>query len=222
MKSRGSYVEDYISQYNDVFTGEGKLEGQLHLEIDKNVQPVQLPTRRVPIALREPLKHELDRLSNIGVIQKVDTPTDWISALVVTTKKNGKVRLCIEPKPLNEGLRRNHYPLATIDDVLPLLSKARVFTVLDVKNGFWDIKLDEPSSYATTFGTPWGWHRWLRMPFRVSPAPEEFQRRIDIALEGFPGQKTIADDILMIHTHLMIMTTILRKCSTAVDRRASS
>ena len=197
MKSGGSNVEDYISQYNDVFSGEGKLEAQLHLEIDKSVQPVQLPTRRVPIALREPLKQELDRLSNIGVIRKVDTPTDWITALVVTRKKNGKVRLCIDPKPLNEALRRNHYPLPTIDDVLPLLSKARVFTVLDAKNGFWHIQLDEPSSYATTFGTPWGRYRWLRMPFGVSPAPEEFQRRIDIALEGLPGQKAIADDILI-------------------------
>lgn len=70
------------------------------------------------------------------MIQKVDTPTEWISAVVVTTKKNGKVRLCIDPKPLNEALRRNHYPLPTIDDVLPLLSKARVFTVLHAKNGF--------------------------------------------------------------------------------------
>ena len=55
-------MEDYISQYTDVFTGEGKLEGLLHLEIDKNVQAVQLPTRKVLIALREPLKQELDRL----------------------------------------------------------------------------------------------------------------------------------------------------------------
>ena len=72
-------MEDYISQFTDVFTGEGKLEGLLLLEIAKNVQPVQLPTRKVPIALREPLKQELDRLSNIGVIRKVDTPTNWMS-----------------------------------------------------------------------------------------------------------------------------------------------
>ena len=117
---------------------------------------VQLPTRRVPVALKEPLKQELDRLSNIGVIQRVDTPTEWISAIVVTTKKNGKVGLCIDPKPLNQVLHRNHYPLPTIDDVLPLLSKARVFTVLDAKNGFWHIQLDEPSSLATTFVTPLG------------------------------------------------------------------
>ena len=132
-----------------------------------------------------------------GVIRKVDTPTSWILTLVVTTKKNGKVRLCIDPKPLNEALHRNHYPLPTTDDVLPLLSKVRVFTVLDAKNGFWHIQLNEPTSFATTIGTPWGRYRWLRFPFGVSPAPEEFQRRIDIALEGLPGQKAIADDILV-------------------------
>ena len=97
---------------------------------------VQLPTRRVPVGLKEPLKQELDQLSNIGVIQRVDTPTEWISAIVVTTKKNGKVGLCIDPKPLNQTLHRNHYPLPTIDDVLPLLSKARVFTVLKAKKWF--------------------------------------------------------------------------------------
>ena len=69
VKSESPKVQDYVSQYKDVFTGEGKLDGKLHLEIDKNVQPVQLPTWRVPIALREPLKQELDRLSNTGVIQ---------------------------------------------------------------------------------------------------------------------------------------------------------
>jgi len=48
-----------------------------------------------------------------------------------------------------------------------------------------------------TFGTPWGRFRWLCLQFGVSPAPEEFQRRIDIALEGLPGQKAIAEDILV-------------------------
>ena len=72
-----------------------------------------------------------------------------------------------------------------------------MFTVLDAKNGFCHIQLGEPSSFAITFGTPWGRYRWLRLPFGVSPAPEEFQRRIDIALEGLPGQKTIADVVLV-------------------------
>lgn len=101
MQSESPKVEDYMSQYKDVFTGEGRLDGQLPLEIDKNIQPVQLPTRRVPIALRELLKQELDRLSNIGVIRKVATRTEWVSAVVVTAKTNGKVSLCTDPKHLN-------------------------------------------------------------------------------------------------------------------------
>ena len=68
--------EDCLSLHKDIFSGEGKLEGQLHLEIDQTVPAGQLSTRRrVLIALKEPLKQELDRLSNIGVIQRVDTPT---------------------------------------------------------------------------------------------------------------------------------------------------
>ncbi|KAL9976590.1 hypothetical protein ACROYT_G013911 [Oculina patagonica] len=77
------------------------------------------------------------------------------------------------------------------------LSNARCFTVLDAKNRFWHVTLDEESSYATTFGTPWGRYRWLRMPFGISPAPEEFQRRLDQALTGLEGCKAIADDILV-------------------------
>ncbi|PFX12169.1 Retrovirus-related Pol polyprotein from transposon 17.6 [Stylophora pistillata] len=59
------------------------------------------------------------------------------------------------------------------------------------------LREDEESSYATTFGTPWGRYRWLRMPFGISPAPEEFQRRLDQALARLNGCKAIADDILV-------------------------
>ena len=190
-------TESILKEYADVFRGEGKLEGDLHLEIDPNVPPVQLPTRKVPIAIKEKLKEEMDRLEGLNIITPVNVPTSWISATVVTLKKNGNVRLCVDPKPLNQALKRNHYPLPTIEDVLPELSNARCFTVLDAKNGFWHVSLDEESSYATTFGTPWGRYRWLRMPFGISPAPEEFQRRLDQALAGLNGCKAIADDILV-------------------------
>ena len=127
----GSLTKSTVTtDYQDLFTGEGKLAGELHLEVDKTARPVQLPTRRVPVALKDKLKHELDRLTSMQIITKVDCPTEWISANVVTTTKNGKIRLCIDPKPLNSGLKRNVYPLPTLDDVLPLLFKASIFTVL--------------------------------------------------------------------------------------------
>ena len=112
-------------------------------------------------------------------------------------KPNGKIRLCIDPKPFNKALKRNHYPLCTNEDVLPELAKARIFSVVDVKNGFWHVKLDNERSKLTTFATLWGRYRWLRMPFGISPAPEEFQRRLNEALEGLSGVKAVADDILL-------------------------
>ena len=69
--------------------------------------------------------------------------------------------------------------------------------MLDAKNGFWPVSLDEASSYAITFGTPCGRCRWLRMQFGIALAPEEFQRRIDQDFVGLNGCNTIADDILV-------------------------
>ena len=66
-----------------------------------------------------------------------------------------------------------------------------------MKNGFWHIRLDEESSYLTMFGTSFGRYRWLKMPFGISPAPEYFQQRLDQAIEGLPGVRTVVDDILI-------------------------
>lgn len=211
-----------VSKFGDVFSGEGKLKGKLHLEIDKSVTPVALPVRKVPFAVKEPLKQELERLVKIGILQPVDVPTDWISSMVVIKKSNRKVRLCIDPKPLNKALRRNNFPLPVIDDLLPLLTNAKVFSVVDAKNGFWHVQLDDESSFLTTFGTPWGRFRWTRMPFGISPAPEEFQRRLEYALEGLDGIKAIFDDILVfgvgeteaeaLSDHDAKLTALLERC----------
>lgn len=88
-----------VSKCEDVFSGEGKLEEKLHLEIDKSVTPVELPARKVPFAVKEPLKQELERLVEKGILEPVAVPTEWISSMMVVTESNGKIRLCIDPKP---------------------------------------------------------------------------------------------------------------------------
>ena len=86
--------ESMLEEFADVFVGEGKLEGDLHLEIDPSVTPVQLPTRKVPIAVKEKLKKELSGLEELCVIKSVNVPTDSISAMVVTVKNDGRIRVC--------------------------------------------------------------------------------------------------------------------------------
>lgn len=117
--------------------------------------------------------------------------------MVSVTKPNGKPRICIDPKPLNRALRRSHFPLPTIEDIRPELSRAKVFTVCEVKHGFWHIRLDEESSYLTTFANPFGRYRWLSMSMGISPAPEVFQMRLVQALESLRGVYVIADDVLI-------------------------
>ena len=64
-------------------------------------------------------------------------------------------------------------------------------------DGFTQVQLDEKSGFATTMQTPWGRYRWLRLPYGIFSAPEEFQRRIHEALDGLPGVFSIADNILI-------------------------
>ena len=92
-----------LADHKDVYAGEGKLEEKLHLNVDKTFLPVFLPVRKVPLAVKEPLKKEIDRLVAQEILKPVDTPTDWVSSMVVVMKSNGKIRLCIDPKPLNQA-----------------------------------------------------------------------------------------------------------------------
>ena len=111
---------------------------------------------------------------------------------------------------------REHYPLPTIEDISSRLAGAQVFTLLNVKQGFWYIKLDEQSSLLTTFNTPFGRFRWARLPFGISIAPEIFQRKMHELIEGFEGVEVVEDDFLVhgidAKTHDMHLHAFLRRC----------
>ena len=156
-----------------------------------------MPPRRVPVALKEKLKNELHRLTQRKVISPIQEPTDWVSSMIAAKKPDGNIRLCIDPHYLNLALKRSHYPLPVIEEILPELSKAKVFSKVDLKEGFLQVELDEESSKLTVFQTPWGRYRFHRMPFGITPAPETFQMKLDQSLEGLKGVFKIADDIVI-------------------------
>lgn len=87
--------------------------------------------------------------------------------------------------------------MPTIEEVATKLSRAKVFSVLDVKSGFWQVSLDDEFSKLTTFNTPYGRFRWLRMPFGICSAPEEFQKRMNNTFENLKGTAVLADDLLV-------------------------
>ena len=105
------------------------------------------------MSIREKFKEELKRLEGLKVIAPVEEPTEWVSQIAVA-KKSGELRICIDPKPLNVALKREHYQITVIDDLLPDLRDARVFTKVDLASPFWHLELDHKSSMLTTFATP--------------------------------------------------------------------
>jgi len=94
-------------------------------------------------------------------------------------------------------LRRSHNPTPTIDQVLPELSRAKVFSTVDAKNGFWHVELDNDSSCLTTSNSPFRRFCCRCLPFGLCTAPEEFQRRLNHTLGGLKGVRTIHGDILV-------------------------
>ena len=189
---------DFVQEFHDVFQDElGSMPGVVNLKVDKTVTPSVAATRRVPVALKPRLKAELRDLVEKNIIEPVSKPTSWVSALALVVKPNGKLRICIDPRPLNKALKREHFQMPVLDDVLPDLAEAKVFTTLDLRNGFWHLKLDEESSDLTTFVTPYGRYRWKVLPFGLSTSPEIFQRHVFENVCDLDGVVNVADDLLV-------------------------
>ena len=99
---------------------------------------------------------------------------------------------------MNKAIQRPKCQMPTLEEILLKLSKAKVFTTLDAKDGFYQIGLDEESSKKTTFWTPFGRYRYLRMSFGISVAPEEFECKLHEKLTGLEGVKILRDDLLVV------------------------
>ena len=190
--------EEVIKNHECVFADEvGYVEGKYQIKVDPAVPPVQHCPRRVPVALREKLRSEIERLASLGVIERTEEPTPWVSSIVTVLKKNGSLRICLDPKDLNQAIEREIYQIPTIEEVATRLAGAKCFTTLDVRHGYWHVRLDESSEFLTTFNTPFGRFRWKRMPFGIKSASEVFQKKMHELISGLEGVEVIADDFVI-------------------------
>ena len=189
--------EDLLTEYRDIFTGTGMFEKEYHIELDPSVPPVIQTPRKVPYAKHTQLKETLHKLERDGIIASVDEPTDWVHNLVITEKRNGSLRIFLDPRPLNKAIKRERYEIPTPADVQSQLGDKQIFTVIYMKDGYWHVKLTEESSHLCTFHTPWGRKRFKRMPFGISSASEVMQKRNEETFADIPGVRIIADDMII-------------------------
>ena len=113
----------------------GTLPGEYSIKIEENAQGVVHPPRKLPAAIKPKAIAKLQEMEEFGYLTQVKEPTEWVSSMVVSCKKE-KIRICIDPKDLNKFIKREHYPMKTIDDIVTEIPNAKVFSVLDANPAF--------------------------------------------------------------------------------------
>ena len=103
------------------------------------------------------------------------------------------MRLCLDPKNLNNSIKREHYKPPTAETISSKLNGKRLFTVIDMSNCYWHKKLDEDSSLLCTFNTPFGRYKFNRLPFEIYVA----HRMVDDNVSDISGVIAVHDDIII-------------------------
>ena len=196
-KPKINSVDDLKLLYPDQFDRIGEFKTVHKLKVDPNVPPNVDPPRRVPLALKPKLKAELDSMVSSGVIRRIEEPTEWVSSIVCVTKKDGSLRVCLDPKHLNRALIRPRHRIPTQEELNHNFHKSKVFSKMDAKSGYWSVKLDEESQKLTTFQTPFGRYCYRRLPMGLSVSQDIFQLEMDRILEQCQGVCGISDDCVI-------------------------
>ena len=186
-------------EYKDFFTGIGNMKTTMDIKLKDNAVPHVAPIRRVAHALKKPLCSDLEKLVDDGILRKlkIDKKSEWLNSFVCVHKPNGSIRLCLDPTHLNKYILRPHHNSKTLDDILPKLSGAKKFSIVDSTESFFNLGLTERASLLTTFGTMYRRYCYLRVPMGASLSSDIYQYKVDEIFEDIPQCVGIADDIVI-------------------------
>ena len=128
-----SSVESLKQAYPGQFDTLGDFQGPAQLHTKVGAEPSIDPPRKCSVHLEEQLKAELEKMVKQGVIRKVKEHTDWCSSLAYSVKKDGSVRICIDPQKLNAALKRCPHKIPTLEEINPKFTGSLVFSKMDAK-----------------------------------------------------------------------------------------
>lgn len=143
----------------------------------KDDNPISSGPRRLPIAERGIVEQQVDEWLKNGIIE--ESESEYSSPVVLVRKRDGTPRLCVDYRRVNKVIVKDRFPLPLIEDQLDRLQNAKVFSTIDLKNGFFHVDVDETSRKYTSFVTHNGQYQFKKVPFGLSNSPGVFQRYVN-------------------------------------------
>ena len=188
-----------LKKYPELFNGKklGCLPQSHEIRLKESAIPTIDAQRKVPVAIRKDYKKTLDKMVELEVIKKIDEPTEWVSSPVLVRKKSGEIRVCLDPRSLNENIMREHYPLPVKSELTSDMGRAKYFTKLDARMAFWQVPLKEESQKLCTFNTPFGRYCYRRLPYGITSASEVFHKTVQQIFDDIDGVKVYIDDLVI-------------------------
>ena len=142
------------------------------IDLEPGAAPIsKAPYRMAPKELEE-LKIQLQELMDLGFVRPSVSP--WGAPVLFVKKKDGSMRMCIDYRELNKLTLKNKYPLPRIDDLFDQLRGADVFSKMDLKSGYHQLKVRKEDIPKTAFRTRYGHYKFVVMPFGLANAPAVF------------------------------------------------
>ena len=201
--------QDILSHYSGCFEGIGHFPGELYkFHLKPEHKPARHAPRKVPIHLEDAFKEEIKSLVELGILEEVTEHTDWFNSYVIVEKDSGnhhapnhtikrKLRICLDPRDLNEALERELYHTCSVDEITAKLQGMTVFTIVDFRKGYWMVVLHPDSRKLTCMELPFGRFQWTRLPMGTVVAQDIFQSKLDAIFIGMEGVTGIADDTVI-------------------------
>eukprot|EP00253_Pinus_taeda_P029729 PITA_29729 len=150
------------------------------IPLKPNQKPFKQKLRRINPMLLPSIEKEVQKMFKADIIAPIRF-SEWISNLVPTRKKTGEIRLCVDLRNLNQVSLKDNYPLPKMDHILQRVVGESRISLLDGFSGFNQILVHPDDQDKTTFTTPWGTFKYVKMPFGLKNAGATFQRAMDIA-----------------------------------------
>lgn len=181
-----------LLEFWDLFSHDGSY-GKTHLLkhpiITEDVHPIKCRYRPCPPGLEPDLRRQLDLWILHDVIEPANSP--WSSNLVAAKKRGGKIRWCVDWRPLNQVTRKDSFPMPTVQDNIARLAGSTIFSAVDMAGAFHCVEMEQEDKEKTAFATPWGSFQQKRLGFGLTNGPATYCRLVEQVLHDIPKDVAI-------------------------------